>query len=133
MQSRSSRYTPRSANKHFCVLASTVLVTFLSLPAMALKYAEKEHDLDADPSIPTWKPAPLQIDPKQEFHIIGSDTMDEITLEWVKLFRKAYPTLSVTMEARASGSGATGLISGRSHVATVAREMLPHEEKAFTE
>jgi len=109
------------------------LMMALSSPALALKYAAKEHDLDADPSIPTWSPGPLTIEPKQEFHIIGSDTMDEITLEWVKMFRKAYPELSVTMEARASGSGAPGLIEGRSQIATVAREMLPKEEKAFVE
>lgn len=114
-------------------LFGAAALIFLSSQALALKYAAKEHEIDADPHIPTWVAGPLQIEPRQEFHIIGSDTMDEITLEWVKRFRKAYPTLSVTMEARASGSGATGLIEGRSHIATVAREMLPHEEKAFIE
>lgn len=113
-------------------MAAMLLFLFCS-SVFALKYAAKEHDLDADPTIPTWVPGPLEIDPKQEFNIVGSDTMDEITLEWVKLFRKAYPELSVTMEARASGTGATGLIEGRSHVATVAREMLPNEEQAFIE
>ncbi len=112
-------------------IVAGLVLALISNPALALKYAAREHDLDADPRIPTWVPGPLEIDPKQEFNIIGSDTMDEITLEWAKLFRKAYPELSVTMEARASGTGATGLIEGRSHVATVAREMLPNEEQAF--
>ena len=108
-------------------------LTLLADPVFALKYAAKEHDIDADPSIPTWVPRPLDIDPKQEFNIVGSDTMDEITLEWVKLFRKAYPELSVTMEARASGTGYKGLVEGRSHVATVAREMLPYEVATFVD
>jgi len=104
-----------------------------AVPALALKYAKKEHDLDADPTIPTWIPGPLDIAPREEFHIIGSDTMDEITLGWVKLFRKAYPHLSVTMEARASGTGYRGLIEGESQIATVARELLPPEARAFKE
>lgn len=114
-------------------LAFTVLLCLVISPAYALKYAAREHEFDADPRIPTWVPGHLDIDARQEFHIIGSDTMDEITLAWVKMFRKAYPQLSVTMEARASGSGAKGLIEGASHIATVAREMLPHEEAAFIE
>lgn len=128
-----ARKSAGSDARRFQTFAVATMVALVSLPAAALKYAAKEHDLDADPRLPTWIPAQLAIEPKQEFHIIGSDTMDEITLEWVKLFRKAYPELSVTMEARASGTGATGLITGRSHIATVAREMLPHEEKAFIE
>jgi phosphate transport system substrate-binding protein len=62
---------------------------------------------------------------------VGADVMDEMTLGWVKLMRQAYPRLSVTMEARASGTGAPALIAGRAHVAPIGREMLPAEEKAF--
>ncbi|MFT5138870.1 MAG: phosphate transport system substrate-binding protein [Lysobacterales bacterium] len=115
------------------LLAYTALMCLVISPAHALKYAEREHSFDADPRIPTWVPGPLDIAARQEFQVVGSDTMDEITLEWVKMFRKAYPLLSVTMEARASGTGHSGLIEGRSHIATVAREMLPHEEKRFIE
>lgn len=115
----------------FLVAGVLVLAIMTTVPALALKYAAKEHDLDADPTIPTWVPGHLDIAPRQEFHIIGSDTMDEITLEWVKMFRKAYPHLSVTMEARASGTGYRGLVDGESQVATVARELLPPEAEAF--
>jgi phosphate transport system substrate-binding protein len=125
--------TPSRADWSARALLAISLVTLAAAPAFSLKYAAKEHDIDADPRIPTWVPGPLEIAPRQEFHIIGSDTMDEITLEWVKLFRKAYPELSVTMEARASGTGAAGLIEGRSQVATVARELLPPEAEAFVE
>ena len=133
MRFHNSGKTARGIVKPILLLTGVAFIALVSLPALALKYAAKEHDIDADPSIPTWIPGPLDIAPRQSFHIIGSDTMDEITLEWVRLFRKAYPKLSVTMEARASGTGASGLISGLSHAATVARELLSHEEKAFIE
>lgn len=111
-----------------CVAAVIVMV---AATAAALKYVAKEHDLDANPRIATWVPQALNVAPRQEFHIVGSDTMDEITLGWVKLFRKAYRGLSVTMEARASGSGEPALVDGRADVATIAREMLPREVQAF--
>lgn len=98
---------------------------------LALKYAPVEHHLQVDPSLPVWKPAPLEIKPEQEFHSVGADTMDQITLGWVELFREAYPPLSVTMEARASGSGIPALVAGTADVAPVAREALPGEYQAF--
>jgi phosphate transport system substrate-binding protein len=57
--------------------------------------------------------------------------MDEITLGWIKIFREAYPRLSVTMEARASGSGVPALTEGKAHAAPVGREALPAEFEAF--
>jgi len=111
------------------VAASALLTT----PAQALKYAAVEHHLKADPALPMWVPADLKVEPEEELNIVGADVMDEITLGWAKLMRKAYPRLSVTMEARASGSGAPALIDGRAHLAPVGRELLPAEEKAFVD
>jgi phosphate transport system substrate-binding protein len=71
--------------------------------------------------------------PEEELNLVGADVMDEITLGWIKLYRKAYPRLSVTMEARASGTGGPGLTEGKSHLAPVGRELLPKEEKAFVD
>ena len=102
-------------------------------PALALKYAKIEHHLKVDPKLPVWTPGPVPIEPEEELNIVGADVMDEITLGWAKLMRKAYPKLSVTIEARASGAGAPGLISGAGHLAPVGREMLPAEEKAFVD
>jgi phosphate transport system substrate-binding protein len=53
--------------------------------------------------------------------LVGADIMDEITLGWVKLFRPAYPRLSLTMEARASGTGVNALTAGLAHLAPVGR------------
>jgi phosphate transport system substrate-binding protein len=107
--------------------------TLITSPAAALKYAAREHHLKVDPAIPLWKPGPVTVEPEEELNIVGADVMDEITLGWAKLMRQAYPHLSVTMEARASGAGAPGLIEGRGQLAPVGREMLPAEEKAFVD
>lgn len=113
-------------------LASALCVAFVA-PAFALKHAAVEHHLKVDPKIASWTPAPLEIVPEEEFNLVGADVMDEMTLGWAKIFRKAYPRLSVTMEARASGAGAPGLVQERADAAPVGREMLPAEEKAFVD
>ena len=64
---------------------------------------------------------------------MGADIMDEITLGWMKLFRKQYPRLSLTMDMRASGAGLPGLASGKAHLAPVGREAFASEEKLFTD
>lgn len=107
------------------------LLALLATPAFALKYAAVEHHLKADSSLPVWKPGPVTVEPEEEFNLVGADIMDEITLGWVKLMRAAYPRLSVTMEARASGTGVPALTAGIAHAAPVGREALPAEYDAF--
>lgn len=99
--------------------------------ASALKYAKREHNIEADSSLPVWVPGPLTIQPEEELNVVGADVMDEMTLGWVRMMRKAYPRLSVTMEARASGSAGPALTNGIAHAAPVGRELLPAEEAAF--
>jgi phosphate transport system substrate-binding protein len=113
-------------------LAAIVASMVMASPAFALKYAAVEHQLKVDPAIPSWKPGELTTVPEEEITVVGADVMDEISLGWAKIFRKAYPRLSVTLDLRASGAGAPGLING-SHIAPVGREMLPAEEKAFVD
>jgi len=79
---------------------AAILAALAAAPAFALKYAAPEHRLAVDPAIPSWKPGELAVAPEEELNLVGADVMDEITLGWVRLFRKAYPRLSVTMEAR---------------------------------
>lgn len=101
---------------------AAALALVASSPAFALKYAAVEHHLKADPAIPAWKPGPVASVPEEELNLVGADIMDEITLGWIKMFREAYPRLSVTMEARASGSGVPALTAGIAHLAPVGRE-----------
>ncbi len=115
------------------VLCTFALSNMIALPAHALKYAEVEHHLKADPAIPVWTPGPVDVVPEEELHLVGADVMDEICLGWAKIFREAYRHLSVTLDLRASGAGAPGLISGSGDLAPIGREMLPAEEKAFIE
>jgi phosphate transport system substrate-binding protein len=114
-------------------LRLAALLGVIAAPAFALKYAAPEHQLSVDPAIPGWKPAELTTVPEEELNLVGADVMDEITLGWVKIFRKAYPKLSVTMEARASGTGGRALTEARAHLAPVGRELLPPEEQAFVD
>ena len=112
------------------VLAGAGLV-MISSSADALKYAAPGPRIPVDPAIAAWKPGALTIEPEEEFNVVGADIMDEITLGWIKLFRKQYPKLSVTMEARASGTGGPALTEGGAHAAPVGRELLPAEHDAF--
>ena len=104
-----------------------------AMPAVALKYAPREHHIAADPKLPVWVPGRVDVQPEEELNVVGADVMDEMTLGWVKMMRKAYPRLSVTMEARASGSGGPALTAGTAHLAPVGRELLPAEEKGFVD
>jgi phosphate transport system substrate-binding protein len=97
------------------------------MPASALKYAEPEHNLKVDPAIPSWQPGEVKSEPEEELNLVGADIMDEISLGWVKIYRKQYPRLSLTMDLRASGAGAPGLVSGKGDLAPVGREMFPAE------
>jgi phosphate transport system substrate-binding protein len=123
-------------------MKTTSIVTFVSSllvlsaaagSAYALKFAPVEHHLQVDPAIPSWQPGEVQSVPEEELALVGADVMDEITLGWAKLFRQAYPRLSVTIEAKASGTGGPALTEGRAHLAPVGRELLPAEEKGFVD
>ena len=100
---------PTPSNPIRRLTLAALLILAASTPAFALKYAAVEHNLKADPAIPAWKPGPVESVPEEELNLVGADIMDEITLGWVKIFRQAYPRLSVTMQARSSGSGVPGL------------------------
>ena len=102
-------------------------------PAYALKYAEPEHNLKVDPALPSWQPGPVESHPEEELNLVGADIMDEISLGWTKIYRKQYPRLSVTLDLRASGAGAPGLVSGKGDLAPVGREMFPAEIKSFVD
>ena len=65
----------------------------LSAPSFALKYAEPEHNLKVDPSLPSWQPGEVKSEPEEELALVGADIMDEISLGWTKIYRKQYPRL----------------------------------------
>ncbi|MGF6851483.1 PstS family phosphate ABC transporter substrate-binding protein [Paraburkholderia sp. CI3] len=129
-QVRSTRKATAMAATMMAVLSVGALT---SMPAFALKYAPVEHHLRIDPSISAWKPGEVQVEPEEQLRLVGADVMDEITLGWIKLYRKAYPRMSVTMEAKASGTGGPALTNGAADLAPVGRELLPAEEKAFVD
>ena len=101
--------------------------------AFALKYAAPEHNLSVDPRLPGWQPGEVKSEPEEALDLVGADIMDEIVLGWMKIYRKQYPKLSLTMDLRASGAGGPGLASGKAHLAPVGREMFPAERKLFVD
>src|SRR5438105_13221292 len=115
------------------VVCLTALSAMAAAPTYALKYAEPEHSLKVDPAMPSWQPGEVKSEPEEELNLVGADIMDEISLGWVKIYRKQYPRLSLTMDLRASGAGAPGLVSGKGDLAPVGREMFPAEEKSFVD
>ncbi|MDB5671795.1 MAG: hypothetical protein JWO25_2754 [Alphaproteobacteria bacterium] len=119
--------------KKIALAGAALAALLVAMPAAALKYAPREHHIPADPKLPVWTPGPVDVQPEEELNIVGADVMDEMTLGWAKMMRKAYPRLSVTMEARASGSGGPALTAGTAHLAPVGRELLPAEEKGFVD
>jgi phosphate transport system substrate-binding protein len=121
--------------KRTLVVAATLaaLSAMFSAPTFALKYAEPEHNLKVDPSLPSWQPGEVKSEPEEELALVGADIMDEISLGWTKIYRKQYPRLSLTLDLRASGAGAPGLVSGKGQLAPVGREMFPAEVKSFVD
>src|SRR5438105_5922506 len=114
-------------------LCAALFCTIVSPAVFALKYAEPEHNLKVDPAMPSWQPGEVKSEPEEDLNLVGADIMDEIALGWVKIYRKQYPRLSLTMDLRASGAGAPGLVSGKGDLAPVGREMFPAEEKSFAD
>ena len=121
--------------KHSTLIAActAAFAVALATPSFALKYAEPEHNLKVDPSLPNWQPGEVKSVPEEELNLVGADIMDEISLGWTKIYRKQYPRLSLTLDLRASGAGAPGLVSGKGDLAPVGREMFPAEQKAFVD
>src|SRR5258708_23019682 len=113
------------------ILATAALAALFSSPTFALKYAAPEHSLKADAALAHWQPGEVKSEPEEELALVGADIMDEIALGWTKIYRKQYPRLSLTLDLRASGAGAPGLVSGKGHLAPLGREMFPAELKSF--
>src|SRR5258706_13857627 len=103
------------------------LSAIISTPASALKYAEPEHNLKVDTSMPSWQPGEVNSEPEEALNVVGADIMDEIVLGWVKIYRKQYQRLSLTEDLRASGAGAPGLGSGQGALPPAAGGRFPLE------
>jgi phosphate transport system substrate-binding protein len=62
---------------------------------------------------------------------VGADTMEKITSGWIDGFTRIYPSVKISMEAKASGTAAPALVAGTADMGPVAREMLPNEVAPF--
>jgi phosphate transport system substrate-binding protein len=66
-----------------------------------------------------------------ELRSVGADTMETLTKGWIDGFTKMYPSVKVSMEAKASGTAGPALVDGTADMGPVAREMLPNEVEPF--
>ena len=82
-------------------LKIAAIAAAVAAPAFALKYAAPEHHLEADPSIASWKPGPVEIAPEEELNLVGADSGAKASPEFKVLDPK--PWLELT-----SWSGAPG-------------------------
>ena len=86
-------------------------------------------ETQVDPGLPRYSPvAGLS----GSIHSVGSNKMDELTFRWILLFRRYYPAVRPTMEARGLYTAAPALLSGAADVApTGFWRLSPAEEGAF--
>jgi phosphate transport system substrate-binding protein len=64
---------------------------------------------------------------------VGADTMETITRGWIDGFTKIYPGVTISMEAKASGTAGPALVDATADMGPVAREMLPNEVEPFVQ
>jgi phosphate transport system substrate-binding protein len=62
---------------------------------------------------------------------IGSDTMGNLMSLWAEGFLAFYPAVKVSIEAKGSSTGPSGLIEGQSNIAPMSRAMKADEIDAF--
>jgi phosphate transport system substrate-binding protein len=62
---------------------------------------------------------------------VGSDTMNNMMTLWAETFRKFYPSVSIQVEGKGSGTAPTALASGTAQFGPMSRPMRPAEIDQF--
>src|SRR6266481_1788579 len=111
------------------IVAALLAIPSLAQHAVKGEFKETNH---AQPvaGIPAYKPVASLSGHMQS---VGADTMETLMKYWIEDFQKTYPDVKIDMEAKASGTAGPALTAGTADLGPVAREMLPDEEKQFTE
>src|SRR2546423_7071265 len=71
-----------------------------------------------EPTLPRYVPRVREL--AETLHSVGSDTTDVVVFGWIQLFRKYYPDVRVTMEARSSLTACPALTSGAADLGPMA-------------
>jgi phosphate transport system substrate-binding protein len=61
----------------------------------------------------------------------GADTVETVVQYWIEGFKKLYPEVEVTMDAKTITPGVLSLVDGSADLVPIAREPLAKEEAAF--
>lgn len=112
-------------------LCLTVIVT--SAAALTAQHAikgqfQENQRATLDPELTPYAPT---IKVEGTLRSIGADTMEDLTRAWNAGFAKFHPGVTLTMEAKASGTAVPGLTAGTGDVGPCAREVLPPELEPF--
>jgi phosphate transport system substrate-binding protein len=113
-----------------CAVGATLLgANALAQHAVKGEFKETYH---ATPfaGVPEYKPGSSL---SGTIRSVGADTMEELMKLWIADFQKICPGVKIDMEAKASGTAGPALTNGTADLGPVAREMLPDEEKQFTD
>ncbi len=103
-----------------CFLSS--VLSFLALCLEPLPAGE-------EPSLP---PYILKEGISGNLHAVGSDTMLDLMTYWSEAFCAQYPHVTIALDEKGSNTAPPALISGRSQLAPMSRQMKPQEIAAFT-
>jgi len=106
-------------NLRTCVL----LFACLGVPVVA-----GDWRLDVDPNINAYQ---KQSGISGKIHSAGSDTLNNLMALWSESFRKRYPTVSVEVEGKGSGTAPTALTEGSAQLGPMSRPMKVEEVEAF--
>ena len=109
------------------LLAALCAVSCAAQHAVKGEFQETLH-AKADKGFPEYKPSGAL---SGALRSVGADTMEALMKMWMEDFKKLYPGIQFTMEAKASGTAGPALTDGSADLGPVAREMLPAEEDAF--
>jgi phosphate transport system substrate-binding protein len=115
--------------KFFCVLLAVVIpiTPIAAQHAVKGEFQEMLH-AKADKRLPEYKPSGAVTGPIRS---VGADTMEVLMKLWTADFKRVYPGVEISIEAKASGTAGPALTEGMADIGPVAREMLPAEVSAF--
>ncbi len=98
------------------------------LVAFPLGVDDRSPDVLLDPNLPHYE---LIQGLTGTLHSVGSNRLDAMTFTWIRLFRKSYPGLTITMEARGNFTAAPALTSGYADIAPTVFTFSDNEVATF--
>jgi len=106
----------------------TALAVLASAP-VALPASTSAQAVQVDSSIPEYK---VVQGVSGSIKSVGSDTMINLMTNWAESFKKLYPSITVEIEGKGSGTAPTALIAGTANFGPMSRLMKDQELDEFS-